>query len=243
MVLKVLGSGSSGNCYILESDNEALIIEAGVPLKEVKIALGFNIRKIVGVVVTHSHMDHAKYISEYEKAGIKTFKPYEFSNHMSAECNYMGCFRIKDFALTDKEGVFKHTNSDGSECPCYGFYITHKDIGSMVYISDTELVKWNFRKHNINHILVEANYSDDLVERDAVNREHVLRGHMSLKTALDFIFTNDNPALRNVVLIHLSDKNADSADFLQKIKETVKYGTDCYIAEKGLEVDLNLCPF
>ena len=42
MKLKCLGSGSSGNCYILESDTEALIIEAGLPLKEVKIALGFK---------------------------------------------------------------------------------------------------------------------------------------------------------------------------------------------------------
>ena len=41
MVLKVLGSGSSGNCYILESDTEALIIEAGVPFLDVKKALDF----------------------------------------------------------------------------------------------------------------------------------------------------------------------------------------------------------
>lgn len=31
MKLKVLGSGSSGNCYILESETEALIIEVGLP--------------------------------------------------------------------------------------------------------------------------------------------------------------------------------------------------------------------
>ena len=66
---------------------------------------------------------------------------------------------------------------------------------------------------------------------------------MSLDTALDFISTNDNPALRNVVLIHLSDKSADSALFKQKTEVTVKYGADVYIAEKGLEVDMNLCPF
>lgn len=243
MVLKVLGSSSSGNCYILESDTEALIIEAGLPFMEVKKALNFNVRKIVGVVVSHSHGDHAKYISEYERAGIRTFTPYEFSNHETAECNYMGKFKIKDFALTDKRGNFKHTNPDGSECPCYGFYISHQDIGSMVYISDTELVKWNFKKQKLNHILLESNYSDDLIDNEAVNREHVLRGHMSLQTALGFISTNDNPALRNVVLLHLSDKNSDSEQFLQKTKETVKYGADYYIAEKGLEVDLNLCPF
>ena len=31
MKLKALGSGSSGNCYILENESEALIIEAGLP--------------------------------------------------------------------------------------------------------------------------------------------------------------------------------------------------------------------
>ena len=127
------------------------------------------------------------------------------------------------------------------DVPCYGFHISHKEIGSLIYASDTEYIKYRFK--NLNHILVEANYSDDLIDNEEVNREHVLRGHMSLQTALDFISTNDNPALRNVVLLHLSDKNADSAQFLQKTKETVKYGADCYIAEKGLEVDLNLCPF
>lgn len=56
MKLKVLGSSSSGNCYILENDAEALIIEAGVSFKEVKVALDFNIRKIQGVVVSHQHL-------------------------------------------------------------------------------------------------------------------------------------------------------------------------------------------
>ena len=82
MKLRVLGSGSSGNCYILENEAEALIIEAGVPFMEVKKILNFNVRKIVGVVVSHSHGDHAKYISEYEKAGIPVFKPYEKAEPM-----------------------------------------------------------------------------------------------------------------------------------------------------------------
>lgn len=239
MKLKVLGSSSSGNCYILESDTEALIIEAGVPFKDVKVALGFNVRKIVGVVVSHHHGDHAKYMNEYIKSGISVYAPFLKRKWIPQFKNFF----VQSVELTDKNGHFKHTEADGSECPCYGFYITHKDIGSMVYISDTELVKWNFKKLKLNHILVEANHSIDLVDREASNYSHVLRGHMSLQTALDFISTNDNPALRNVVLLHLSDKNSDSEQFLQKTKETVKYGADCYIAEKGLEVDLNLCPF
>lgn len=58
MKLKVIGSGSSGNCYILESDNEALVIEAGLPFMEVKKALNFNIMKIKAVIITHIHSDH-----------------------------------------------------------------------------------------------------------------------------------------------------------------------------------------
>lgn len=114
-------------------------------------------------------------------------------------------------------------------------------MGSLVYVTDTEYVRWRF--NGVNHILCEANYDMQFVNRDEPNYEHRLRGHMSLDTALKFISTNDNPALRNVVLIHLSDKSGDPALFKQKTEETVKYGANVYIAEKGLEVDMNLCPF
>ncbi len=125
--------------------------------------------------------------------------------------------------------------------PCHGFYIFHDEIGKLIYASDTEYIKYRFK--NLNHILVETNYSDDLIDNQANNREHVLRGHISLKTATEFISTNDNPTLLNVVLIHISQSNGDPVLFQQKIEETIKYGANVYVAEKGLEVDLNLCPF
>lgn len=239
MKLKIIGSGSSGNCYILESDTEALIIEAGLPFLEVKKALNFNVRKIVGVVASHCHGDHAKYVAEYEKAGIPVFKPYAGMKDM--DLNGGVGFKIQAFPNQDKGGKWLHGNSDGTECPCYGFYIQHPDIGNLVYVTDTEYVRWRFSE--VNHILVEANYSDELIESEAINREHVLRGHMSLQTALDFISTNDNQKLINVVLIHLSDKNGDSVNFQHKTKGILKYGANVYVAEKGLEVDLNLLPF
>lgn len=223
MKLKVISSGSSGNCYVLESDAEALIIEAGVPMKEVKIALGFNVRKIVGVIASHAHSDHAKYLNDY-RGTARIYKPYE----VVTPNEQFGNFFVKAFQLVH-------------DVECYGFYITHPDIGSLIYASDTEYIKYRFK--NLNHIFVEANYSDDLIDNEAANRNHVLQGHMSLQTALDFISTNDNPALKNVVLLHLSASNSDADYFLQKTKETIKYGANCYIAEKGLEVELNLCPF
>ena len=234
MKLKVLGSGSSGNCYILESDTEALIIEAGLPFMEVKKALDFNVRKIVGVISGHVHNDHSGYIEQYKKAGIHAVSfGEELPKYDTDKMKYyqlgMGKFRIKPFPLVH-------------DVPCYGFYIMHPEMGTLIYATDTEYIKWRFK--NVNHILVEANYSEDLIEMDAANREHVLRGHMSLQTALDFIHSNDNPELRNVVLIHLSDKNTNSAEFRKKAKDVLRYGGGCvYVAEKGLEVDLNLLPF
>lgn len=55
MRLTVLNSGSDGNGYLLECGNEILIIECGVALIEAKRALKFDLSKIAGVFISHSH--------------------------------------------------------------------------------------------------------------------------------------------------------------------------------------------
>ena len=72
MELKVLGSSSAGNCYILDNGKEALILEAGIAFPKVKKALGFNLRKVAGCLITHQHNDHAKYIRNMVDSGITT---------------------------------------------------------------------------------------------------------------------------------------------------------------------------
>lgn len=61
----MLGSSSKGNCYLLEYKNKVLILDAGVSFKEVQKALNFNIEKVVGVLITHEHMDHLKYATDF----------------------------------------------------------------------------------------------------------------------------------------------------------------------------------
>ena len=56
MKLKCLGSGSSGNCYLLSTETETLILDCGVPIIEIKKGLNFDLRRVSGVVVTHSHL-------------------------------------------------------------------------------------------------------------------------------------------------------------------------------------------
>lgn len=56
MRLRVLSSGSQGNCYLLEADTETLILDCGIPIKDIKIGLDFDLRRVSGVLVTHSHL-------------------------------------------------------------------------------------------------------------------------------------------------------------------------------------------
>ena len=244
MQLKVIGSGSSGNSYILENETEALIIEAGLPFLEVKKALNFNIMKIAGVIVSHEHLDHAQYIKQYMRAGISVYTAFETQTALEIITGE----RTTAIPPLIKCQIGKFTATPfnvphDTDIECYGYLIEHEEMGKLLFMTDLQYCKYNFAKQGINHILIESNYSMDLVDRDEPNYEHRLRGHMSLDTALKFISTNDNPLLLNVVLIHLSDKSGDPAQFTEETKKTIEYGANVYVARKGLEVNLNLCPF
>lgn len=242
MRLKVIGSGSSGNCYILENEHEALVLECGMSMKSVKIELGFNISKIAGAVVSHSHIDHAAYVTQFIRSGINVYSSYGTQTDLIEKYGertipvpplkkmLIGNFTVTPFNVPH-----------GADIECYGYLIEHKEMGKLVFLTDLERCDYNFKKQKLNHIIIEANYSMDYVDRDNPNYEHVLRGHMNIDTTLDFLRANNNPALRNVVLCHLSSKSADSSEFKLRAKEFV----DCNVnvAKKGLKVDLSLHPF
>ena len=76
----------------------------------------------------------------------------------------------------------------------------------------------------------------------AMDFEHVCRGHMELETTLEFLKVNKSMDLRNVVLLHLSDDNSDAELFAARAKEVVGMA-DVYVADEGMEVELNKDPF
>ncbi len=75
MKLIVLSSGSKANGYILVGKKDTPSIEAGVPLKEAKVAMGWNLRPVRGCLISHKHADHAGRYIEYAKAGILVLAP------------------------------------------------------------------------------------------------------------------------------------------------------------------------
>ena len=57
MKLKCIATGSTGNCYALTSNSgETLILDCGIPIKEIKKGLDWNIRGIKGVIISHTHL-------------------------------------------------------------------------------------------------------------------------------------------------------------------------------------------
>jgi phosphoribosyl 1,2-cyclic phosphodiesterase len=73
MVLKIIGTGSKGNAYVLKNEHEVLLIETGVNIKEIKRALDFDYSKIVGCIVTHEHLDHSKSMYDVMRLGIDVY--------------------------------------------------------------------------------------------------------------------------------------------------------------------------
>lgn len=242
MKLKCIATGSTGNCYTLTSDSgETLILDCGIPIKEIKKGLDWNVKDVVGVLCTHKHLDHSKSVEDFEAMEIQILAPY-----LGDSCKpiNMGEFTVKPFDLTTIDGNWTHTDANGEPCPIYGFLITHKEMGKMLYITDCEVVKWKFK--GINHILLGVNYDKDLIDRDNTGKaNHVFRGHLSIDTACDFVKANYSDSLQNVIMCHLSSENADRDSFVEKMKK-VAGNANVDVAAAGKSWDLknpSECPF
>lgn len=221
MKLIVAGSGSSGNCYLLACQDEVMVLDAGVRFLTVKQYLDFNVRQIKGVIVTHSHGDHNAYAYDYEAAGIPVWKPYEMESPRQIR-------RFGEFLVHSFESVHN--------VPCVGYLIEHPACGRVLYVSDTEYVKFRFK--GLRAMIIEANYKKTILGRYDANREHVLRGHMSIETACDCVRANDNPELKTVVLCHLSDGNSNEAEFITSVQNIVNPWCGVYAASAGMEIEL-----
>lgn len=144
-------------------------------------------------------------------------------------------FKVGNFKVIPFENVH--------DCTCLGYYITHEEMGKLLFVTDTEYVKKNFKNVGLNHILCECNYSQAMVDENYERgiRNRVLQTHMELQTCKEFLRVNNSTSLRNVVLCHLSENNGNPDEFKKSIEAVVDCGVR--IAKKGLIVDLNLNPF
>lgn len=127
------------------------------------------------------------------------------------------------------------------DVPCYGFFITHKEIGNAVYLTDTEYCKYRFPK--LNQIIVECNYDKRLIPDDHAARSHILKGHLELQTAKAFILANKTANLRNVILVHTSAENMDIGVMEREIKEVCGDSVNVNVAKAGKSIPIDRFPF
>ena len=245
MRLNVLGSDSNGNCYVLQNDKEALIIEAGVRFSEVKKALKWQLSKVVGAVITHEHNDHAKYVRDFVSNGItvlalpsvfkaKGIDSLSFRKEIEPMHGYIvGGFKV--FAMPVCHDV-----------PCVGFIIEHEDMGRMLFVTDTMMLE--YRVPGLNHILLEANYAEDIldakIEAGSVPlsmKPRLIHAHMEIETTKGILRANDLSGVNEIVLIHLSNGNSDERRFVREVQETS--GKPVYAAVAGLELNLSINPY
>lgn len=248
MKLKIINSGSSGNCYLLQASNgSTLIIECGVRMTDIKKALDFDLKKVVGVLISHEHNDHCKAVKDVMSAGVNvyasagTIEAMQISNytHRIFRIERMNTYTIGDFKVMPFD--VKH---DAKEP--FGFLINHTDCGNVLFITDTYYVPHTFK--NLNNIIIEANYDKEIVAQRIADenihgkvRDRVIESHMSIDTCLDLLKSNDLSKINNIVLIHLSDGNSNAADFKKRAEELT--GKTVTVAEKGIEIDFDKTPF
>lgn len=245
MKLNILGSSSTGNCYILQSDTEALIIEAGVRIDKIKQGINYDLNKVAGCIVSHLHGDHAKSVSELLSAGVdvyahKTvFDTKGIDHHHRAKVieagkGYLiGNFKVFSFAVSH-------------DVPCLGFLITHEETGSILFLTDTFTCDYKF--DNLSHILIEANYADDVLNKNiesgrvpSVMRRRLLFSHMEIETTKTILLAHDLTGVNTITLIHLSSDNSSEKRFVDEIQAAT--GKCVRAAYKGLEFSLTKEPY
>jgi Metal-dependent hydrolases of the beta-lactamase superfamily I len=235
----VFGSGSSGNCYLLDNGTDQLMIEAGLSYKKVAPKMEFDFSKVRALLISHEHQDHAKYAKEfinhsqailiaskgtlqemYAKGWADSFMSLPMADKMATT---MGTFNIQTFAV----------EHDANEP--LGFLITSGD-DRLVYVTDTYFVKYKFK--GITQMMVEMNYSKDVLDEEVEQgietakllRNRVYSSHFEMQNSLEFIKTNMSKALQQVILIHVSSTNADPELFKSSTQRLT--GVPVYLANE-----------
>jgi len=215
--MAVLGSGSSGNATLIQCGSTRILVDAGLSAKQITLrleALGVSPDELDGILITHEHNDHARgvdvllrqrripvyanlFTREALEYKMKSDIPWKvFRNGQPFE---LGEFNINAFAIP-------HDAADP-----VGFTIEGQNI-KLSMISDaghvTKLMRENLR--GSHGIYIEANYDNDLLERDTKRpwstkqRIASRHGHLSNEQTAEFLEEIACENLKHVMLCHLS---------------------------------------
>lgn len=219
-----MGSGSSGNCYCLFTENDGLMIDAGIGIRLLKRSFkehGLSLSQIHHVLVTHDHADHVKsvgaisldcqlpvYTTQLVHAGIER----NYCVHKKVAPAYMEVidkgktFQVGDFTVTPF-GV-PHDSSDnvGYKIECSNIVFTlMTDIGHVTDEMKAVIAETNYLVIEANHdpeMLIYGPYPQQLKTRISGPN-----GHLANEDCAQALAENMTERMRHVWLCHLSEEN------------------------------------
>jgi phosphoribosyl 1,2-cyclic phosphodiesterase len=223
-----LGSGSRGNCTLVESDHWKFLIDLGFGLRRTNEALckcGISIENISAAIVTHTHDDHVK------KSMIKRI----YKSNVVLHCCPEHESRIGNWDgyqyLQAKHLVRYYSNETYEMLPglrVKPFPVSHDSPATHGFVFDFKLGSSDFRfayaadcghaslptlKSELNDadlLALEFNHDEEMERQSGrpyflINRVLGPEGHLSNVRAARLLADIRASRLRNVVQLHLSN--------------------------------------
>ena len=248
MELQIIGTGSSGNAYVLRSDDGCLLLDAGLPYAEIMQGLVFDTSSLRGALITHSHMDHARAMPNLLAAGIDVYATSETSRAIMGEAMP---YALHTFLVGHRFDVgnwqVKSFETEHDVSGAVGFLLRSGLSGQRVlYLTDSYYCKYKFS--GLTHIVVECNHNSEIIEKrwkagkiapDMYLR--LKRSHFSLERLLIYLKALDLSRCVKIVLVHLSDENSNESKMVSEVH--FQTGIDTVAARAGMTINFDLCPF
>jgi phosphoribosyl 1,2-cyclic phosphodiesterase len=213
-----LNSGSNGNCYYIGNGEEAILIDAGLPCKELELRmmrLGLSMERVKAVFISHEHTDHI--------SGIPTLlKRYKLPVYITPSTLRNGKIRF-DATLINyfipyqpvTIGSLKITAFPKfhDACDPHSFIVSNGKINIGVFTDIGKACEHVTRHFSICHAaFLESNY-DELMLREGrypwylKNRITGGKGHLSNTQALEIFLQHRPTYMTHLLLAHLSKEN------------------------------------
>ena len=213
----ILGSGSSGNCAYLETDDVRLLVDAGFSARQIELrlaAMGRSLADVQAIFLTHEHGDHVCGLPVL----AKRYNIPVYCNRLTAECLHpqmpgFSAFRLFESGATIQLGDLR-INSFSVPHDAYdpvGFMFYHA-LGNIGFLTDlgyaTRLVIERVRAARA--LVLEANHDLRLLQEDrhrpwAVKQRILSRhGHLSNDAAGDVAAEVVTSGMEDLYLGHLS---------------------------------------
>lgn len=223
ITIKPLASSSRGNAYYISDNVTPLLLEAGIPFQEIRKKTNFQTQGIVSCLISHEHQDHSKAVRDVIKAGIDcrmskgTAEALGVSGHRIIPVEKMKQFEVGSWTVLPFD-----TEHDAAEP--LGFLLANQAGEKLLFATDTYYIRYKFS--GLTHIVLECNYSRDILEANVqagkvplAMKNRLLHSHFSLEHVKDFFKANDLSRVQEIHLIHLSDGNSDEERFKREIQE------------------------